>query len=62
MTISGSEPSQQIRVKEKTVTILEELKKQIPVNKKTGRKSVHDVIKWLVDYYYTESGTRRPLV
>ena len=62
MTSSGADPSRVVRVKDKTLHELAELKKNVSSNKKSGKISVQDVIMWLVEYYYETSGERRPMV
>ena len=54
MTSSGADPYKTIKVQEKTV-------KELRVFRGDHR-SLNAVILWLVDFYYTESGERRPMI
>jgi len=62
MTASGSDPTRVVRLKDSTVRALCELKPLVSLDRKSGITSTHNVVQWLIDYYYETSGTRRPIV
>jgi len=62
LTASGADPTRIVRLKDKTVRELAELKPLVSRDRKSGKTSVHNVVQWLLDYYYENSGTRRPIV
>jgi len=59
---SGADPTRIVRLKDKTIRELNELKSLVSRDRKSGKTSVHNVIQWLLDYYYESSGTRRPML
>jgi len=62
MTASGADPTHIVRLKDSTVRELDKLKPLVPENRTKRPKSTHNVIQWLLDYYYETSGERRPMV
>ena len=59
---SGADPTRIVRLKDKTIRELNELKSLVSRDRKSGKTSVHNVIQWLLDYYYETSGTRRTMI
>jgi len=62
VTASGCDPSRVVRLKDSTIKELDKLKPLVPENRTKRPKSTHNVVQWLLDYYYETSGTRRPMV
>jgi len=62
VTASGCDPTRRVQLKCSTIRELNELKKSVPKNGDDRPVSVHNVVQWLLDYYYESSGARRPKV